>query len=527
MSISESNYDNQAVFPEDTPLHRALKDHRSIEEIRKLLDAGADINAKDKNGDTPLNIALQQWTYEDPEYNFFDENSRTFEEMVQQFFVGEPIGVLEVPATFEETVQLLLDAGADVNIPNNRGDTPLIIMLSQGGSDHCNLNCSFGGIIQKLIDAGADVNACNNIGDTPLLVACKHYVSSKLLTILIASGADVNCSNKNGITPLMAILKSDQNSQAETAGNIEDISLLKHFLSSELVTILLRAGTEEKIRAGTDRYTARYLDQRIDMIGGAIQILYDFYKNLTPQIAKLFLDAEQQAALGDDKADFILIWILHGQEKFLDYEMLNYLIDFFNSLTWKKKRLFRETCACNNITDKAIVRLFASAATEKITWLDFGMITQLFAFYDRQSFKAVKILLDAGADVNARDIWEQTPLMYAVGFNLYPQTVALLLSAGAAIDAKDSNHRGILRIWALRCQKDKLKGRSLLQIGGISSEEQEATLKLSYQFGQFAWDRKDYGMAKYFWNIYYKMTCDANIEKRLEELSSIIPEGNA
>jgi hypothetical protein len=34
-------------------------------------------------------------------------------------------------------------------------------------------------------------------------------------------------------------------------------------------------------------------------------------------------------------------------------------------------------------------------------------------------------------------------------------------------------------------------------------------------------------MAKYFWNIYYKMTCDANIEKRLEELSSIIPEGNA
>lgn len=38
---------------------------------------------------------------------------------------------------------------------------------------------------------------------------------------------------------------------------------------------------------------------------------------------------------------------------------------------------------------------------------------------------------------------------------------------------------------------------------------------------------EDYGMAKYFWNIYYKMTCDANIEKRLEELSSIIPEGNA
>jgi len=41
-----------------TPLHdAAMRDHKEITEL--LIDAGADVNAENENGDTPLDMAIQ------------------------------------------------------------------------------------------------------------------------------------------------------------------------------------------------------------------------------------------------------------------------------------------------------------------------------------------------------------------------------------------------------------------------------------------------------------------------------------
>ena len=60
--------------------------------------------------------------------------------------------------------------------------------------------------------------------------------------------------------------------------------------------------------------------------------------------------------------------------------------------------------------------------------------------------ETVKFLIDSGADVNARDLINSTPLLWASGFGK-PETVAFLISKGADVKATDDNGWTPL-IWA-------------------------------------------------------------------------------
>lgn len=125
----------------------------SIEAVKLLLDAGADVNAKNDFGATAL-----LWCARDG-----------------------------------EKARLLIEHGADVNARSKQGRTPLMLAgMRQGGSD----------LVALLLSKGADVNVADTRGETALGLAAE-YGDFETVRLLIANKADIQARNRKGETPVI------------------------------------------------------------------------------------------------------------------------------------------------------------------------------------------------------------------------------------------------------------------------------------------------------------------------------------
>lgn len=135
----------------ETPLHKAVKQGRK-QIVQLLLDKGADVNAKNGSGKTPLFLTSDK-----------------------------------------EIADLLIGKGANVNEKDIVGGySPLHFVDDLA-------------VAQLLIKKGANVNAKNEYGDTPLH-SVKH---ADVAQLLIEKGADINAKNKYGATPLCDAIRSN------------------------------------------------------------------------------------------------------------------------------------------------------------------------------------------------------------------------------------------------------------------------------------------------------------------------------
>jgi uncharacterized protein len=86
-----------------------------------------------------------------------------------------------------EWVRFLLQRGADPNIRNRRGISPLQLATSLG----------FVAAVEELISGGANVNISDQTGETPLIAAV-HQRNAPLVRRLLEKGADPDRNDNSG-----------------------------------------------------------------------------------------------------------------------------------------------------------------------------------------------------------------------------------------------------------------------------------------------------------------------------------------
>jgi len=220
---------NQVDSRGNTPLSSAVQ-NGNITSVKMLLDAGADVNAKNRNGDMPIHLApsvamLQLLLEHGAQVNTPDRFGQT------------PLFHAAFNAAADQ-VECLLKHGAEVNRADNTGVTALDICL-QG---KVNIKA-----LSLLLDAGADVNAATNEGKRPLHFAARSG-SAEAATLLIAKGAEVKAGMQNGNTPL-------------------------HFASSvEVARVLLDHGAEVNA-PGAGGWTPLASTQRVDVLPALTELL--------------------------------------------------------------------------------------------------------------------------------------------------------------------------------------------------------------------------------------------------------------
>lgn len=125
-----------------------------IERVLALLEEGAKVNSRDRNGDSPLNMAASK-------------------------------GNLPL-------VNVLMKAGADVNLANLSGVTPLMGATFSGNAE----------IMRKLLAAGANIAPLDRVKKNAVTYAAGNGCS-ECLAELIRAGTPVNAALENDLTLLM------------------------------------------------------------------------------------------------------------------------------------------------------------------------------------------------------------------------------------------------------------------------------------------------------------------------------------
>jgi ankyrin repeat protein len=105
-----------------------------------------------------------------------------------------------------EVIRMLLENKADPNLPNKTGVTPVLAAAGIGSRDNdtrgrYKTEAEAIESIRMLLDAGADINAAEDRGQTALHGA-GFWGWNQLVQFLADSGANLNVKDKKGLTPV-------------------------------------------------------------------------------------------------------------------------------------------------------------------------------------------------------------------------------------------------------------------------------------------------------------------------------------
>lgn len=214
--------DSEAVSAGGMTIHQAVE-NGDIEAIQTIVGRGGDLDAvNDQDGRyagfTPLSIACAFLNYDAISAltaGGADVNAKDNEGHTALYFLAREsyADKKDRISRIKEIMALFKKAGYDINgFVNDDSDTLL------------NYNCKSDSkeLIDLLLKSGADVNIANRFGVTPLMRICKKDSSEmeNIQVIMLENGADVTAKDQDGNTALHYAAQNSSDSAAKTMADM-------------------------------------------------------------------------------------------------------------------------------------------------------------------------------------------------------------------------------------------------------------------------------------------------------------------
>ena len=335
-----------------TPLHLAAAHNAEPAVAALLLDRGADIEARDNDGWMPLHMAAAN-NAEPAVAALLIDRGADIEARTEIGFT--PLHWAAALNAEPAVAALLLDRGADIQTRDDDGWTPLHRAAS-GNSNPA--------VAALLIDRGADIEAVSDQGATPLHAAAEYNAEPTVHALLLDRGANISARTDGGVTPL----------QVAAANNAE----------AAVTALLLDHGAD---------IAARNNDGWTPLHAAAAH-------NAEPAVAALLIDRGASVEARNDNG----LTPLHA-------------------------------AAAGN-AEPAVAALLIDRGADIEAVSEDGWTPLQVAAANNAEAAVTALLLDHGADIEARDGEGETPLHAAAAENPAPAVVQLLIERGADLSAR-------------------------------------------------------------------------------------------
>ena len=464
----------------NTWIHYAFGGDGNKDVLQSIIDLGADVNATNKENATALMLASEKGNVDGLTVLLSAGANTTLEDAVGNTWIHYAI----YGDCSKEILQSIIDLGADVNAKNNKNTTALMLAIEKGNAAATNVLLSAGAntlenavgstwmhyaihedlskeVLQLIIDLGADVNATNHENATALMLAIEKG-NADVINILINAGASMAVENAVGNTwihyavsgdcdmeVLQSVIHRGADVNATNKQNVTALMLASQMGNLDAMNVLLSAGANHT--------TAN--------ANGDTWIHYAIYGDCSKEVLQLIIDEGADVnATNNENVTALMLASKKGNINAMNVLITagaDQTIEDADGNQWIH-------CAVHEYCTKEVLQLIIDLGAD-VNARNKQNITALMLASFVGNRDAMKVLLSAGANKATENVVGNTWIHYAIHGDCSKDVLQSIIDAGADVNATNKQNCTALMLAGLKENVDAIN--VLLSAGADQTTE--------------------------------------------------------